>query len=110
MLHEPVVGIDVEHLRPEIRVIAGRVAVAPDVREVRAAVARWHLRQVDAILLQGRSFERAYLIDLLAELLEGGTAMYRENTAGCYMEIDTLQDLSFAESWWNAWKERASQA
>jgi L-glutamine-phosphate cytidylyltransferase len=59
---------------------------------------------------EGRSFERAYLIDLLAELLEGGTAMYRENTPGGYMEIDTLQDLSFAESWWNAWKERASRA
>jgi L-glutamine-phosphate cytidylyltransferase len=59
---------------------------------------------------EGRSFERAYLIDLLAELLEGGTAMYRENTAGGYMELDTLQDLSMSEGWWNAWKERASRA
>lgn len=52
---------------------------------------------------EGRTFERAYLIDLLAELLEQGTAMTRENTAGGYMEIDTLQDLAFAEAWWTAW-------
>jgi choline kinase len=52
---------------------------------------------------EGRSFERAYLIDLLAELLEAGTPMMRENTHGGYMELDTEQDLAFAEEWWNAW-------
>jgi choline kinase len=57
---------------------------------------------------EGRSFERAYLIDLLAELLETGTPMFRENTAGGYMEIDTLQDLSMAESWWSTWDRAAN--
>ena len=50
---------------------------------------------------EGRSFEKAYLIDLLAEMLEEGVEMERENTRGGYMEIDTLQDLSLAEKWWN---------
>ncbi len=49
---------------------------------------------------EGRSFERAYLIDLLAEMLEGGTEMHREDTPGGYMELDTLEDLAAAERWW----------
>ncbi len=52
---------------------------------------------------EGRSFQKAYLIDLLAEMLEQGTPMQREDTAGGYMEIDTLQDLAMSEQWW---KER----
>ncbi|HVJ19563.1 MAG TPA: NTP transferase domain-containing protein [Polyangiaceae bacterium] len=53
---------------------------------------------------EGRSFEKAYLIDLLADMLEQGSVMHREDTAGGYMEIDTLEDLGHAERWW---KERA---
>lgn len=52
---------------------------------------------------EGRSFQKAYLIDLLAEMLEQGYPMQREDTHGGYMEIDTLQDLSMSEKWW---KER----
>jgi choline kinase len=52
---------------------------------------------------EGRSFQKAYLIDLLAEMLEQGTAMERQDTRGGYMEIDTRQDLSMSEQWW---KER----
>jgi hypothetical protein len=59
---------------------------------------------------EGRSFERAYLIDLLAEMLEAGTPMFREDTAGGYMEIDTLEDLSLAEGWWNTWNAEANPA
>lgn len=51
---------------------------------------------------EGRTFQKAYLIDLLAEMLEQGVSMEREDTRGGYMEIDTLQDLSMAEAWWNA--------
>jgi len=50
---------------------------------------------------EGRSFQKAYLIDLLAEMLEQGTSMQREDTHGGYMEIDTVQDLSMSEKWWN---------
>jgi L-glutamine-phosphate cytidylyltransferase len=52
---------------------------------------------------EGRSFQKAYLLDLLQEMLEAGAVMQRENTTGGYMEIDTGQDLAMAEAWW---KER----
>jgi choline kinase len=59
---------------------------------------------------EGRTFERAYLIDLLAEMLESGTPMFRENTPGGYMEIDTLEDLSLAEGWWKTWNAEVNPA
>ena len=52
------------------------------------------------VFREGRTFQKAYLIDLLAEMLEQGTAMEREDTHGGYMEIDTTQDLNMAEQWW----------
>jgi choline kinase len=51
---------------------------------------------------EGRTFQRAYLIDLLQHMIEAGTPMHRVDTHGGYMEIDTLQDASLAESWWSA--------
>jgi choline kinase len=57
---------------------------------------------------EGRSFQKAYLLDLLQEMLEAGASMHRENTAGGYMEIDTGQDLAMAAGWWEAWlREKA---
>jgi choline kinase len=50
---------------------------------------------------EGRTFERAYLIDLLQVMLEAGTEMHRVDTHGGYMELDTLEDLSHAERWWS---------
>ena len=52
---------------------------------------------------EGRSFQKAYLLDLLQEMLEAGASMHRENTHGGYMEIDTGQDLAMAQGWWDAW-------
>ena len=49
---------------------------------------------------EGRSFEKAYLIDFLQHLIEDGTVMHRVDTPGGYMEIDTLQDRELAEAWW----------
>jgi choline kinase len=49
---------------------------------------------------EGRSFEMSYLIHLLQHMLEQGREMHRENTRGGYMEIDTLEDLALAETWW----------
>jgi choline kinase len=51
---------------------------------------------------EGRSFQKAYLLDLLQEMLEAGASMHRENTPGGYMEIDTEQDLAMAAGWWDA--------
>ena len=55
------------------------------------------------IFREGRSFQKAYLLDLLQEMLEAGASMHRENTAGGYMEIDTGQDLAMAQGWWDEW-------
>ena len=52
------------------------------------------------VFREGRTFEKAYLIDLLQEMVESGTAMHRVDTHGGYMEIDTLEDASLAEAWW----------
>jgi len=62
---------------------------------------------------EGRSFQKAYLLDLLQEMLEAGVSMHREDTAGGYMEIDTGQDLAMASGWWDEWlreKKRAGGA
>jgi choline kinase len=58
-------------------------------------------RHGGGLFREGRSFQKAYLIDLLAEMLETGASMEREDTHGGYMEIDTTQDLNMAEKWWN---------
>jgi L-glutamine-phosphate cytidylyltransferase len=49
---------------------------------------------------EGRTFERAYLIDLFQAMIETGSAFHRVDTHGGYMEIDTLEDLENAEKWW----------
>jgi len=49
---------------------------------------------------EGRTFERAYLIDLFQDMIERGSAFHRVDTHGGYMEIDTLEDLACAEKWW----------
>lgn len=49
---------------------------------------------------EGRSFEKAYLIDLLQQMIEQGEPMHRVDTHGGYMEIDTVQDHGLAETWW----------
>ena len=57
---------------------------------------------------EGRSFQKAYLLDLLQEMLEAGASMRREDIAGGYMEIDTTQDLAMAAAWWDGWlREKA---
>jgi len=49
---------------------------------------------------EGRTFERAYLIDLFQDMIEKGSPFARVDTRGGYMEIDTLEDLAAAERWW----------
>ena len=51
---------------------------------------------------EGRSWEKAYLIDLLQHMLERDVLMRRVDTPGAYMEIDTVEDLSFAAEWWRS--------
>ncbi len=49
---------------------------------------------------EGRSFQKAYLIDLLQHMLEQGEPIHCVFMDGGYMEIDTTQDARLAESWW----------
>jgi len=53
------------------------------------------------VFREKRTFAKAYLIDLFQHMIEKGSVFHRVDTHGGYMEIDTLQDESFAESWWN---------
>ena len=49
------------------------------------------------------SFQTAYLIHLLQDMLEAGVAMDAVETHGGYFEIDTTQDHGLAERGWGAW-------
>ena len=51
--------------------------------------------------LGDRPFAKAYLIHLFQRMNEQGSAFHRVDTHGGYMEIDTLEDLERAETWWN---------
>jgi L-glutamine-phosphate cytidylyltransferase len=61
---------------------------------------RAHAAHAGGQFREGRTFERAYLIDLLQDMLESGSEMHRVDTPGGYMELDTLEDLAAAEKWW----------
>jgi choline kinase len=50
--------------------------------------------------LGDRPFRKAYLIHLFQRMIEHGSAFHRVNTHGGYMELDTLQDLELAKTWW----------
>jgi choline kinase len=49
---------------------------------------------------EGRTFEKAYMIDLLQWMIERGAAFHRVDMHGGYMEIDTDEDLATAAKWW----------
>ncbi len=51
--------------------------------------------------LGDRPFQKAYLIHLWQWMIEKkGSVFHRVNTPGGYMELDTLEDLALAETWW----------
>ncbi|MDB4945180.1 MAG: putative sugar nucleotidyltransferase [Labilithrix sp.] len=51
--------------------------------------------------LGDRPFQKAYLIHLFQRMiLEQGAQFECVDTHGGYMELDTLQDLEYAKSWW----------
>lgn len=52
------------------------------------------------VFREGRTFEKAYLIDYLEHQRALGMELHRVDTPGGYMEIDTLQDREFAAAWW----------
>ena len=54
------------------------------------------------VFREGRTFEKAYLLDLLQHMIEKGSRIHRVDMHGGYMEIDTLEDASLADGWWGA--------
>ncbi len=79
----------------------GVTKFSPDgARELVAAYDEARSRHQGATWREGRSFERAYLIDLFQDMIERGSAFHRVDTDGGYMEIDTLEDLACAQKWW----------
>jgi L-glutamine-phosphate cytidylyltransferase len=73
---------------------------AEGAREMVAAYDDARSRQTGATWREGRTFERAYLIDLFQEMIERGATFHRVDTHGGYMEVDTRQDMACAEKWW----------
>jgi choline kinase len=69
-------------------------------REMAAAFDEARAKNAGKTWREGRTFERAYLIDLFQDMLEAGSAFHRVDTHGGYMEIDTREDLACAEKWW----------
>jgi len=50
--------------------------------------------------LGDRPFPKAYLIHLFQRMIQRGSTFHSVDTHGGYMELDTLQDLEYAKSWW----------
>jgi choline kinase len=69
--------------------------------ELMAAFDRAQAKFAGQVFRENRTFERAYLIDLFQDMIEGGSKFHRVDTHGGYMEIDTLQDRQLSTSWWN---------
>ena len=73
---------------------------AEGAREMMAAFDEARARHSGGVWREGRTFERAYLIDLFQEMIERGSTFHRVDTHGGYMELDTREDLACAEKWW----------
>ena len=50
--------------------------------------------------LGDRPFVKGYLIHLFQWMIDRGAAFHRVDTHGGYMELDTLEDLDLASTWW----------
>jgi L-glutamine-phosphate cytidylyltransferase len=73
---------------------------AEGAREMVAAFDEARARHAGTTWREGRTFERAYMIDLFQDMLESGSTFHRVDTHGGYMEIDTREDLACASKWW----------
>jgi choline kinase len=51
---------------------------------------------------EAKSFEKAYFIHLLEEMIEQGVEMSHVDTPGGYIEVDTQQDFEYAREFWKS--------
>jgi choline kinase len=54
----------------------------------------------DGLFRDGRTLQKAYLVQLFQEMIEAGERFAHVDTAGGYIEIDTQQDFEFARRHW----------
>jgi hypothetical protein len=63
-------------------------------------VAAYDEAKATCTTLGDRPFQKAYLIHLWQRMIGQGSEFHSVDTHGGYMELDTLEDLSLAETWW----------
>jgi choline kinase len=66
----------------------------------RELVEAYEEAKANCTTLGDRPFQKAYLIHLWQRMIGRGSSFHRVDTDGGYMELDTLEDLSLAETWW----------
>jgi choline kinase len=77
------------------------IGVAKFTREgARELVAAYDEAKATCTTLGDRPFQKAYLIHLWQRMIGQGSEFHSVDTHGGYMELDTLEDLSLAETWW----------
>lgn len=54
----------------------------------------------NGLFRDGRTFQKAYLIQLFQEMIESGERMAHVDTPGGYIEVDTQQDFEYARRHW----------
>jgi choline kinase len=69
-------------------------------RELRDFYAGSRDKHGPGMFRDGRTFEKAYLIQLFQEMIEAGAQFQHVDTPGGYIEIDTQQDYDFARTNW----------
>lgn len=67
---------------------------------LREAYHRCHALYAGKPFRESSVFEKAYLIQLLQEMLEQGVEIGHVETKGQYREIDTQEDMALAEKYW----------
>jgi choline kinase len=61
------------------------------------------------VFRDGRTFEQAYLIQLLQEMVEAGERLAHVDTHGGYIEVDTQQDFDYARANWAKGKKKKGE-
>ncbi len=61
---------------------------------------RNHEQYAGKVFSDGRTFEKAYLIQLFQKMIESGEQFTHVDTPGGYIEIDTQQDFDYARRCW----------
>ena len=73
---------------------------APGAAQLREHYHRARRKYADQPFREAALFEKAYLIQLLQEMIEAGVLMVHADTPGNYMEVDTQQDFDLARAGW----------